>query len=399
LPVVALVVFGLLSFWVYTVLRVYGELRALLRQLEPDSTPRDGWMVALSVLALLASAILVATWIIDGLVLGVPATEPGLLLRVRISCGLFWFGLAAFLLWFVRAIEAHELRAAPAEAADAGVERRERSLAQVALFLVVAIAAVATPALATSAWAQGWGLEHAMPMLVGVFLAALLVHVWGTWLVLHLWRSHLADGASRPVPAATDSPVASKSAPTADAGAGADAAGAPPPSQLAAIMLTDMVGYSRGMERDEQAAFRKLQLHNGIVRRNLAAHRGREIKTIGDAFLVLFASANDAVECALSIQRSFDEHNGGRAEEDWIRIRIGVHLGDVIITENDVFGDGVNVAARIEPLAEAGGVCISDAVYASVRKRLSVNVERIDDAGIKLKNIEVLPALYRLRMP
>lgn len=170
-----------------------------------------------------------------------------------------------------------------------------------------------------------------------------------------------------------------------------------PHRELMAIMLTDMVGYSGSMERDEKATYVQLVEHNNIIRTSIAHHRGREIKTIGDAFLVLFRSAIDAVDCALSIQRAFKDRNLNKEEGDKILIRIGVHLGDVLVTSNDVYGDGVNVASRIEPLAEPGGICVSGEAFAIVRKKLEFEVEQL--TGVNLKNITSAPDVYRIHMP
>lgn len=170
----------------------------------------------------------------------------------------------------------------------------------------------------------------------------------------------------------------------------------PPQRELAAIMLTDMVGYSGSMERNEERAYAQLLDHNKIIRNAIANYRGREIKTIGDAFLVIFRSAVDAVDCAVAIQRAFTDYNLAKEGTDRILIRIGVHLGEVMITSNDVYGDGVNIAARIEPLAAPGGICVSGEVFALVRKKLELKLERLE--GVQLKNIAIAPDIYRIQM-
>jgi class 3 adenylate cyclase len=172
---------------------------------------------------------------------------------------------------------------------------------------------------------------------------------------------------------------------------------ASPQRELSAILMTDIVGYSGSMERDEQRAYRMLLEHNNIVRAAVVKYRGREIKTIGDAFFVVFRSAADAVDCAISVQQSFREHNVNKETPDQITIRVGVHLGEIMVTANDVFGDGVNVAARIEPLAEPGGICISGEVYSVVRKKAEYKFEQLE--GVKLKNIAVAPDIYRIVLP
>ena len=167
-----------------------------------------------------------------------------------------------------------------------------------------------------------------------------------------------------------------------------------PERELAAILMTDIVGYSGSMERDEQRTYQMLLQHNNIVRASIVKYRGREIKTIGDAFLVVFRSANDAVDCAISIQRALKEYNANKEVADQILIRAGVHLGEVMVTTNDVYGDGVNIAARLEPLAEPGGICISGEVYSMVRKKTELKLERLE--GVQLKNIAVAPDIYRV---
>lgn len=202
--------------------------------------------------------------------------------------------------------------------------------------------------------------------------------------------------------AATIKQAVSSRAPVPPADApegGADGASETAPRrELATIMLTDMVGYSGSMERDEQHAYAKLVEHNGIVRTAITNYRGREIKTIGDAFLVIFRSALDGVDCALAIQRAFAEYNVDRNDTDKILLRIGLHLGDILITHNDVFGEGVNIVARIQPLAEPGGICVSEAVYIHVRKKFELKVERVEGVDLKLKNIAVAPDIYHLNL-
>ncbi len=175
------------------------------------------------------------------------------------------------------------------------------------------------------------------------------------------------------------------------AGGGSEAS---PKQELAAIMLTDMVGYSTAMEHDEQRAYAKLLEHNRIIRAEIAKHRGREIKTIGDGFLVVYRSALDAVNCAIAIQRALEEYSLPRDGVDKLLTRIGLHLGEVMITANDVFGDGVNIAARVEPLAEPGGICVTGEVFAMVRRKIELKFERLE--GGQLKNIAIAPDIYRI---
>ncbi len=135
-------------------------------------------------------------------------------------------------------------------------------------------------------------------------------------------------------------------------------------------MFTDMVGYTSLTQTDEALAMQLLEEHRDVARAFFPKHNGREVKTIGDAFLVEFDSALEAVRCAFDIQQSLHELNSTRPVERKMLIRIGVHLGDVIHSQNDVYGDAVNVASRIEPLAPPGGVCITEQVNDHVKNKL-----------------------------
>src|ERR1019366_846083 len=153
--------------------------------------------------------------------------------------------------------------------------------------------------------------------------------------------------------------------------------------RLAAILAADVVGYSRMMGADEAGTLAALKRHReAVFDPAVAAHRGRVVKLIGDGTLVEFGSVVDAVKCALAIQRAVR----AAAAENGITLRIGVNLGDVIIEGDDIYGDGVNVAARLEPLAHPGGVCVASIVNESVGNRIDV---RFTDGGeVTVKNIE-----------
>jgi adenylate cyclase len=143
--------------------------------------------------------------------------------------------------------------------------------------------------------------------------------------------------------------------------------------RLAAIMFTDMVGFSRQMGTDETRTLRLLEMHNQIIQQAVAEHRGHTIKTAGDGFLVEFPSVVHAVQCAQDIQAQFRAYNADREKPEQIHIRIGIHLGDIVVQPNgDVLGDGVNIASRLQTLAEPDTVYISDVVYRDVAKKLSL---------------------------
>ena len=133
--------------------------------------------------------------------------------------------------------------------------------------------------------------------------------------------------------------------------------------RLATIMFTDIAGFSRQMDADEARMLRLLEIHNQIVQHAVTSHHGHIIKTIGDAFLVDFPSVVHAVQCGQAIQQQLRIHNAKKEKADHIYVRIGIHLGDVVQRDGDVFGDGVNIASRLQALAEPDSICISQVVY------------------------------------
>jgi len=167
--------------------------------------------------------------------------------------------------------------------------------------------------------------------------------------------------------------------------------------RLAAIMFTDMVGYSALAQTDEAAALALLDQHNRLLRPIFSRFRGREVKTVGDAFLVEFESALDAVRCAIELQRALQEQNQAAPEDGKIRVRIGIHVGDVVQTEDDVLGDAVNIASRIQPLADPGGVCLTQQAYDQVQNKISVPVVKVP--SVALKHIRLPMNLYKIGAP
>lgn len=167
--------------------------------------------------------------------------------------------------------------------------------------------------------------------------------------------------------------------------------------RLAAIAFTDIVGYTALAQRNESLALQLLDKHNTLLRSVLGRHQGREVKTIGDAFLFEFDSALEAVLCAADIQATLAEHNRTSQEEEKILVRIGIHVGDVVHRNSDVLGDAVNIASRIVKFADGGEICLSEQVYAQVRNKLQYPLEKMPE--LSLKNIELETDLYRVVLP
>ncbi|HZW85760.1 MAG TPA: adenylate/guanylate cyclase domain-containing protein, partial [Nitrososphaerales archaeon] len=161
--------------------------------------------------------------------------------------------------------------------------------------------------------------------------------------------------------------------------------------RLAAIMFTDIVGYTALTESNESLAMDLLREHREIVRPILQEHSGREIKTIGDAFLVEFSSALEAVKCAFEVQQAMHSSNASRPKERQVMLRIGIHLGDVIEDRGDVLGDAVNIASRIEPLAPPGGISVTEQVYAQVKNKLPYGFTALGQRQVKNVKDPIIP--------
>jgi TolB-like protein/class 3 adenylate cyclase len=166
--------------------------------------------------------------------------------------------------------------------------------------------------------------------------------------------------------------------------------------RLAAILAADVAGYSRLMGGDEEGTLARLKAcRNALVDPKIAEHRGRIVKTTGDGMLVEFASAVDAVRCAVEVQRGMANGNIDVPETKRIEFRIGIHVGDIIIDDGDIFGDGVNIAARLEGIADPGGICISDDAHRQIRGKTEIVY---DDMGHQsLKNISEPMRAWRAR--
>src|SRR3984893_2757004 len=167
--------------------------------------------------------------------------------------------------------------------------------------------------------------------------------------------------------------------------------------RLAAILAADVAGYSRLMGVDEEGTLAALKRHRSeLIDPKIAEHRGRTVKTTGDGALVEFASAVDAVRCATEIQRAVAGRNADVPEDRRIEFRIGINVGDIIFDEGDIYGDGVNIAARVQTLAKAGAICLSDNAYQQVKGKLALDVSDMGEQ--QLKNIARPVRVYNVRL-
>src|SRR5216683_5116113 len=167
--------------------------------------------------------------------------------------------------------------------------------------------------------------------------------------------------------------------------------------RLAAILAADVAGYSRLIETDEEGTLNRLKaVRAEVIDPKIAAHKGRIVKTTGDGLLVEFASVVDALRCAAELQAAMAESNAPLPPDRRIEFRIGINMGDIVVEDSDIFGDGVNVAARLEGLAEPGGICVSARVQEDVAGRLDLTFDDIGDQS--LKNIARPVRVYRVRL-
>ena len=165
--------------------------------------------------------------------------------------------------------------------------------------------------------------------------------------------------------------------------------------RLAAIFSADMVGYSRLMEADERGTIARQKAHRSeLINLKIADHHGRIVKLMGDGMLVEFASVVDAVECALAIQRAMAAREAEVPDDRRIQYRVGINLGDIVIEDEDIFGDGVNLAARLQEIAEPGGICISGTVYDQLKSKVEAQYEFLGEQQVK--NITEPVRVYRV---
>ena len=165
--------------------------------------------------------------------------------------------------------------------------------------------------------------------------------------------------------------------------------------RLAAILAADVAGYSRLIGADEEGTLRRLKsVRAEVIEPAIAVHRGRLVKTTGDGFLVEFGSVVDALRCAVEIQREIADRYGDDPADRRIELRIGIHQGDIVVEDGDIFGDGVNVAARLEALADPGGICVSARVQEDAAGRLDLTFADMGEQN--LKNIARPIRAYRV---
>ncbi len=160
--------------------------------------------------------------------------------------------------------------------------------------------------------------------------------------------------------------------------------GSPVDRKLAAILAADVVGYSKLMEQDERGTFERLKAgRKELFEPEIARHHGRIFKLMGDGLLAEFSSVVDAVECAVSLQRGLAERNAAVPEDQHIKVRIGINLGEVIVEGKDRYGEGVNIATRLEQIAEPGSIYVSGKVAKEVEKKLAFGFEAMGEQKVK----------------
>jgi class 3 adenylate cyclase len=232
-----------------------------------------------------------------------------------------------------------------------------------------------------------------------VILVILVVTVFlPVWLMLYVFKPFLHRQMSAETLAAMEAPSGGEVVKARGAAAALDArnpASQTESKQVMTLMMTDIVGYSAKMDRDEAGTYELLKEHNTIMRKQIALARGKEIKTIGDAFMVTFPSPIDAVKCGIAVQKELVKFNTSRELHEHLKIRIGIHTGEVIVTKNDCFGEGVNIAARIEPKCEPGSIAISSEVQKEVVNKIQAGFQSL--GVLPMKNIAHPPEVFLVR--
>lgn len=418
---------GLLSFWVYTVYKfnhvVQNHLHERSKEFgavyknssdSPNKTIINPAFQSSQKMPFLAmvlyglSGIIVISIFFIWSVMAITQSYTVMMSEMLLASTLFYLATIIIMLWALRTLQFHEqsellLYESNAEISslndfvpsDELTLRWEAMHNKVILFLILSLPMVYSPSYGTHLFLTGQSAAYHLLPAISCFVFAIIFHLWGTALLAELFNSHLAFEQNQSTQDKSENiHNDDNNLTSAPMKQPADSVANNPKRTLTAIMLTDIVGYSKAMERDEPGTYQRLLIHNEIIRSAIENHQGREVKTIGDAFLIVFSSVMSAVDCAISIQETLTDYNENRIESEKILIRIGVHLGDVLITDDDIYGDGVNVTARIEPLADPGGICVSEEVYTLVRKRIELQVEQLENPS--LKNISVAPRIYKV---
>jgi class 3 adenylate cyclase len=339
------------------------------------------------------------------------------MITVTLMALMFCLSSVLFISWVCKTVKKHEYhelllvkwimdptRFRAGNPSNTFIQRWNRNQNRVGFFLVLTVPMTVSPAIAIyhiyGVIAEGGDFVFMIQVWSAVIFAlAAVFHLWGTQLLIDMYNGHLRIEAVNQQHLRGGNPWLTQGSRSVlgdyhEKEEREKPGDLVPLRTLAAIMITDIVGFSRDMEKDETRTYAKLMSHNKTVRSVISGHRGDEIKTMGDAFLVRFKSAVDAVKAGVAIQTEFREYNAERPEEDRILVRIGIHIGDILIMDRDVLGNGVNIAARIEPLAEPGGICISADVYNVVKKVIALNVVNIGRK--ELKNIADAPEIFRV---
>jgi class 3 adenylate cyclase len=440
-------IFGILTFWIYSVWKYYKTYHRHLEnrlnyfkkqlnsiKLEPKTEAvvekilKDGFVISS-----LARNISITLYSISMILIIAELILQQAVANLYIS--FYWFDLATktftalatflfcgstiyFLTWVIQKFKSHEynelllyrliIDPSSFKLSQPSLifkKRWEKNQNIVAFFLILSIPIILSPLIAVNhvySIIQSGG-NHAVYILfwsIVIFTLAGLFHLWGTNLLISMYNGHLRIEVINHSQISDDTKWSSKNSESVIQKDGiatdekVNVVELTPKRTLAAIMLTDMFGFSKDMEAYEGATYEKLLKHNEIIRKEVAANNGQEIKTIGDAFLVKFSSAVDAVKSAIKIQKILSDYNETVDNQKKIKVRIGIHIGDVLIMGDDVIGNGVNIAARIEPFAEVGGICISSDVYNIIKKSIDIRVVSLGKK--ELKNIQDAPEIYRI---
>lgn len=439
-------IFGIPTFWIYTIWKFHGLLTTHIRTrlqalrnsrdlsklssteqktmeiiirhgFDPKSRVRNICVILCSLCVLAMSLELIAQILLEHQYMKTQAFDAFTMITVTLMALMFCLSSVLFISWVCKTIKNHEYyelllvkwnvdptRFRMSSPSNTFVQRWNRNQNWVGFFLVLAVPMTVSPAVAIyhvyEVIAEGGDVVFTIQVWSAVIFAlAAVFHLWGTQLLIDMYNGHLRIEAVNQQHLRGENPWMTQGSRSIledyQKKEGEEKSGDLVPLRtLAAIMITDIVGFSKDMEKDETRTYAKLMIHNKTIRTVITQYGGEEIKTIGDAFLVRFKSAVDAVRAGVAIQTEFRGYNAQRPEEERILVRIGIHIGDILVINRDILGDGVNIAARIEPLAEPGGICISADVYNVVKKVISLNVVNIGRK--ELKNIAEAPEIFRV---